>query len=215
MSARTISRLGWTTIVAGLIGAAAGVFLVVVEPVVAEDRYSYPLSPGGFATTQAFFGVHHLGLLAGLYGLWRSGAVGGSRSGRWGATGAIAGMALLTLTEFVAIGAAGAAYPSAQTDVMDMLYGVSSLVIAVGLIMAGVAVMRAGRWRGWHRFAPLALGVYVIVPMVPLLMASHDLARFGIGGWMLGFAALGWALVATAADQHTEQTRTASAGDLR
>lgn len=220
MSARTISRLGWITIVAGLVGAAAGVFLVVVEPAVAEDRYSYPLSPGGFAAIQAFFGVHHLGLLAGLYGLWRSGAVGDSRSGRWGATGAIAGMGLLTLTEFVVISAADAAYPSAQTDVMDMLYGVSSLVVAVGLIMVGVAVMRAGRWRGWHRFVPLALGVYVIVPMGPLLMASHDLARFGIGGWMLGFAALGWALVATAADggsprSHTEQTVPTRAGDLR
>ncbi|MFP4635760.1 MAG: hypothetical protein ACLFRD_07865, partial [Nitriliruptoraceae bacterium] len=72
-----------------------------------------------------------------------------------------------------------------------------------------------GRWRGWHRFVPLALGVYVIVPMGPLLVASDDLARLGIGGWMLGFAALGWALVATAADQHTEQTDLTTAGDLR
>lgn len=215
MSARTLSLLGWITIAAGLVGTAAGVLLVVVEPVVAEDRYSYPLSPGGFATIQAFFFVHHFGLLAGLYGLWRSGAVGSRLPARWGAVGAVAGMGLLTLTELVVISAADAAYPSAQTDVMDMLYGVSSLVIAVGMIMAGVAVMRAGRWRGWHRFVPLALGVYVIGPMGPLLMASYDLARFGIGGWMLGFAALGWALVAAAADQHTKQTDPTKADDLR
>jgi hypothetical protein len=215
MTARTLFRLGWVTIVAGLVGAVAAVYLVVVEPAVTADRYSYPLSPGGFAAIQAFFVVHHVGLLAGLYGLWRSDAIGGSRSGRWGAVGAIGGMGLLTLTELVVITAADAVYPSAQTDVFEVLYGVASLVIAVGLIVAGIAVLRAGRWSGWHRIVPLALGVYVIVPMGPMLMASHDLARFGIGGWMLGFAALGWTLVVTAGHRHTEQSTGAEAGALR
>jgi hypothetical protein len=215
MNASALFRLGWATIAAGLVGAVAAVYLVVIEPAVTADRYSYPLSPGGFATIQVFFAVHHLGLLAGLYGLWRSDAIGDSRSGRSGAVGAIGGMGLLTLTELLVISAADAAYPSSQTEVMDVLYGVSSLVIAVGLIVAGIAVLRAGRWRGWRRIVPLALGVYVIVPMAPMLMASHDLARFGIGGWMLGFAALGWTLVVTAGHQHTERSIPTKAGDLR
>ncbi len=95
-SSRSVERWGWVCLLAGLVGMVAAVFLIVVEPAVGEDRYSYPLTPGGFTAIQVFFFVHHFGLLSGLYGLWRSGAVGAGRLGRWGAWGAIVGMGLLT-----------------------------------------------------------------------------------------------------------------------
>lgn len=186
---------GWSCVVAGVTGAIAALLLVLVEPVVGEGRYSYPLSAGGFAAIQAFFFVHHLGLVAGLYGLWRAGAVGTSRLGRWGGAGAVAGMALLTVTELIAITASDSAYPSPHTNMLDGFYGVSSMSIGVTLIMAGVAVMRTKVWRNWRRYVPLLLGVYVFVPMTPAMFGPFVLARFAIGGWMLGFALLGWALV--------------------
>ena len=192
---RSVAQLGWICLAAGLVGMAAAVFLILVDPAVSEDRYSYPLTPGGFAAIQVFFFVHHFGLLAGLYGLWRSGAVGASRLGRWGSWGAIAGMGLLTVTELVAIAGADSAWPSARTDMIDRLYGVSSVLLGVTLVMAGIAVLRAGQWQGWRRLLPLLLGVYVFVPMTPALFGSFVLARLVIGGWMLGFALLGWALV--------------------
>jgi hypothetical protein len=37
--------------------------------------------------------------------------------------------------------------------------------------------------------------VYVFVPLTPALFASYLAARLAIGGWMLGFALLGWALI--------------------
>ncbi len=107
----------------------------------------------------------------------------------------MAGMALLAVTELVAISGARSAYPSARTDLLDGLYGISSILIGVTLIMAGIAVIRMQRWQGWASAVPLLLGVYVFVPMIPALMGPHLLARLSIGGWMLGFAALGWALV--------------------
>ncbi|HWC13138.1 MAG TPA: hypothetical protein VG929_00915 [Actinomycetota bacterium] len=195
-----VAKLGWLCLVAGVIGAAAAVFLVLVEPAVPEDRYSYPLTAGGFTAIQVFFFVHHLGLVAGLYGLWHSGVVGTSRFGRWGAVGALVGMALLTLTELIAITGSDAPYPSPRTDMLDGLYGVSSVLIGVTLIMAGVAVVRTRVWRDWRRYVPLLLGVYVFVPMTPAVFGPFVLARFAIGGWMLGFALLGWALVETGED---------------
>lgn len=187
---------GWLCVAAGVTGAVAAILLVLVEPVVGKDRYSYPLSAGGFAAIQVCFFVHHLGLVAGLYGLWRSGAVGTSRLGRWGGAGAIAGMAMLTVTELIAVTASDSAYPSPRTNMLDGFYGVSSMLIGVTLIMAGVAVMRTKVWGTWRRYVPLLLGVYVFVPMTPALFGPFALARFAIGGWMIGFALLGWALVA-------------------
>jgi hypothetical protein len=186
--------------------------LLLAEPVVRGDRFSYPFTSAGFAVAQVWFAVHHLGLLAGLYGLCRSGATGTSRLGRIGAWGAIVAMGLLTVTELVAISGSDSPYPSPRTDLIYGLYGISSVLLGVTLIMAGIAVVRAGRWRGWWRAIPLVLGVYVFVPLTPALFASWVLARLAIGGWMLGFAFLGWALVKTANEVATSVAGRVEAG---
>lgn len=207
---------GRSCIATGVIGAAAALFLIVVDPVVSETRYSYPLSTSGFVAIQLFFFVHHIGLIAGLYGLWRSGAVGTSRLGRAGAVGAMAGMTLLTVAELVAISGADSAYPSPRTDGIDALYGIASMTIGVTLVMAGIAVVRAKLWDDWRRHVPLVLGVYVFVPMTPAMVGPFVAARLAIGGWMVGFAVLGWALTTTAdgvgGSIATRRSATAAAG---
>ena len=95
----------------------------------------------------------------------------------------------------LAISAANAAYPSPRTDVLDALYGVSSVLIGIGMVVAGLAVLRAGRWTGWRRALVLVTGGYVFVPMMPARLGPFVLARLAITGWMLLFAALGWALL--------------------
>lgn len=189
------ARAGALCLVAGLLGLASAIFLAVVPPEVDDDVYSYPLASGAFAGIQAFFFVQHLALVAGLVALWRARPFGPGRAGPWGLAGASAGMVLLAVVELIAIGAADSPYPSPRTDTLDMLYGVSSVVIGVGLLAAGSAVVRARRWQGWRRALPLATGVYVFVPMTPAIMGPFVLGRIAIGIWMLMFAALGWALL--------------------
>ncbi len=196
-SAGVLANAGWVCVATGVVGAAAAAFLVLVDPVVSQGRYSFPLSPSGFTAIQVFFFVHHLGLFAGLYGLRRSGAAGTSRLGRWGTAGSMAGMALLAVTELAAISAANSAYPSPRTDMLDGLYGVASTLIGATLIMAGLSVIRTGLWSDWRRSVPLLLGVYVFLPMTPAIFGPFVLARLAIGGWMLGFALLGCAVLKT------------------
>lgn len=190
-----VRRAGAICFWAGVLGAASGVFLAVVPPAVPEGRFSYPLTAAAFVAIQLWFFVQHLGLILGQTALWRTGVAGRSRGVWIGHAVGLAGMALLAVTEVIATTAAEDQYPSERTDLLDILYGVSSIATGLGLMVVGVAVVRAGTWQGARRWLPLALGVWVFVPMTPAIMAGFIPARLSITGWMLLFAALGWALM--------------------
>lgn len=197
----SIRNAGRVCRVVSLLGAASGIYLAFVEPMVDQGQWSYPLDAGGFSVIQTFFFLQHLGLVLGLVALWLSGAVGQSRLGRYGHYGAVAGMAGLTLTELAAISAASDSTDSSRVGVLGGMYGVTTILIGVALVLEGIAVIRAKVWKGWKRWVPLTLGAWVFVPMLPALALSFTGARFAIAGWMLLFAALGWALVKHADDE--------------
>ncbi len=190
-------QAGLVCTAAGLLGAASGIYLAVAPADVPAERYSYPLDVAGFTAIQIWFVVQHLGLIAGLLGLMATGAAGTGRTGRWGMALALAGMVLLTAMELLSLAAAESSAPSTRIDLLGAGYGVASTLAGVGLVMAGVAVLRAGIWQGWARWIPLALGVYVFVPMFPALAGPFVAARLAITGWMLLFALLGVALLTT------------------
>jgi hypothetical protein len=189
-----VRRAGDLCLWSGLLGAASGIFLAVVEPSVPDTRFSYPLTAGAFIAIQVWFGIQHLGLIAGQVGLWASGAVGRSRTALAGHLLGLGGMGLLAATEVLATTAAESPYPSSRTDVLDILYGVSSTVIGIGLVIVGVTALRAHVWASWRRWLPLAMGMWVFVPMTPAIMAGFLPARLSITAWMLMYAALGYVL---------------------
>ncbi|MFC4782882.1 hypothetical protein ACT8ZV_00275 [Nocardioides sp. MAHUQ-72] len=189
-----MSHAGVVCGVAGVLGALSGIFLAVYPGQVSDDMYSYPLTAGGFTVIQIWFFIQHLGLLAGIMALSGAEAMAPGRSTRWGTGLAVSGMALLAVTELVAITARSETYPGEGTGLLDALYGVSTLAAGVGLILAGIAVRRRGRWTGWRGLVVLVAGIFVFVPMTPALMGPFVLARLAIVGWMLLFAAFGYAL---------------------
>ncbi len=164
-----VRRSGLVCLVAGILGAASGVFLSVYPGQVPDDRYSYPLTAAGFVAIQLWFGVHHLGLLAGIAAQGPADVLGSGKAGRWGVRLGVAGMALLALAEVLAVTARHEVVGEG-TALLDTLYGVSTTVIGVGLVVAGLAVRRAGRWTGWRGNVVLVAGIWVFVPMIPALM---------------------------------------------
>ena len=187
-TAQDVTALARLCLWAGLVGGASGIALAVVPAAVDSDRYSYPLSAAAFVVAQCWFAVQHLGLLAGLVALGRSGWPGGRRRG---VQAACVGMGLLTAMELLAITAVRSSYPTTATTVLDAGYGIASTMIGVGLVAAGVATLRAGVAHGRRRWVPLVLGAYVFVPMFPAMAAGFVPARLAIAGWMLLFALLG------------------------
>lgn len=190
-----VGRAGLLCLGGSVIGVVSALVTAFIPPAVSIDRYSYPYSASGFVVAQLVFLLNHLLLLAGIIGLARSGAVGRSAAGRVGSGIAAAGMVVLSLCEVRALTLLNVAYPSPPTDVLDVFFGISSMLIGLGLVMAGVAVVRARRWAGWQRFAPLACGAAVFVIVMPALFGSFLAGRFAIGFWMLLFGGLGAALL--------------------
>jgi hypothetical protein len=190
-----IEIAGVACLVAGLLGAATAVYLALRSPLVGEDMWTYPQRAGGeFATTQTIFALVHIGMILGLLALRWCGAVPATRLGRIGHGVAIAGMVGLTINELLAISAAGQATDSTAAGTIGAIYGLVSTMIGLGMIIAGIAVVRDGVWWGWQRWLPLVMGIWLFIPTMPALFLEGDVARIALGIWALLFAVLGWVL---------------------
>lgn len=193
MSPQFFARAGLIGLVTGLLGALSALVLLVWPPQVAEHLVSYPFTTNGFYAVQAWFFVHHFGLVLVLVALAGSGTAT-SRSARTGAWSAVVGMVLLTFAELLAMRYATWDDDTANAGLMGSTYGVAVTVIGLGLLVAGVGVLRAGVWSAWRRWAPLAIGVAAFAVVTPGMFGGFVIARLAIGFWMLLFGALGWAL---------------------
>ncbi|GAA4556763.1 hypothetical protein [Planotetraspora kaengkrachanensis] len=191
---RVSGRLCLAGAIVGVLVALVGLF---VSPSVGTDRYSYPHTPGAFAVSESLIIVNHLLLLAGVFGLIRSGAAGGGL-GRAGSWTAMVGLVGLTFCEAGAIVLADSAYPTSQTDALDTGYGITSILIGIGFVLAGIATIKTRQWTGWAAYAPLTCGLAVFLLVLPGVFLFGDdtftVGRLTLMAWMLAFAALGLAL---------------------
>ena len=81
--------------------------------------------------------------------------------------------------------------------------GVAGIVAALltypAALVAGFAVLRAGRWSGWRRWTLLGEGVYeTVVILVPLLVANWGPSWATEAGWQLSWVVVGAAALTEA-----------------
>lgn len=126
----------------------------------------------------------HLLILVGVAGLLRSGVLGPSRLGRGGVVITLLGLALLIVAEPTSL---------VNMETAVILYSVSTLAIMVGMILAGVATLRSGRWTGWQRFTPLACGLFIPLILLPAFALPGYASNYAIGVWGVCWLGLGLA----------------------
>lgn len=197
-SARRVRRLGAWCLGGGLLGAAEGVITLAWPHQVTEERFSYPFDAFWFVIAELSYAVQHLLLVAGGVALLRLPVVSASRAARIATRVAVTGLVLLVVAELSALALYDAALDSTVATVIATSFMLPVLLIGVGFTVAGVALIRQGAaGRAGVRWLPaavLAPGVYVFTLFIPLINQSDFIARLGIGGWMLSFAVLGYAL---------------------
>jgi hypothetical protein len=142
---------------------------------------------GFYAAEVIWIAVHAL-VLVGIIGLRRSGATGQHRWGTAGLTLAAIGRIL-----FIAFEIASIALGSDDLPVFPL----AVVSTGIGMTLGGAAIASAGRGRRWSRFAPLAMGAYPFLVIVPVFAATG--ARppdVLVAGWGVTIAAVGAAIAA-------------------
>jgi hypothetical protein len=133
-------------------------------------------------------GAIHLGELATLVALALSGAAGTGLLGRLGICVGVLGALLFAVAEVITLSAPGTS---------ETLFAIAPLLAGLGLVLAGIAVLRTGLWTGWRRWVTLALGVYVFAVLIPLVIATGGPPAYAAIAGLLVWQVL-WVLIAVA-----------------
>lgn len=163
-----------------IVGALIGIGVGVKEGI----------APTPFGTTenivmQGIVIVANALMLVGVVGLARSGAGGDGWLARVGLGIALVASALFLPFEVLV---------AVNEELGGALLGICALAQGLGLLLAGIAVLRAGRWGGWHRYTPLLCGLYTFLVLIPALALSDGYNAWALVGWQIPFILLGMAL---------------------
>lgn len=203
---RFVRTSGLYCLIGAAIATVGAIWTATAPSSVSPDRVSYPYTPATFRFTEVLWTLTHVLVLLGVIGWARSGLAGRSRTGRIGTWIAVAGMALLVPAELGYVFASHAAENSAVDNALSSVFGVAVPVAGLGLVLAGAATLRSGRWPGPGRYTALLCGVLVFVVMLPVQVARPSTFIWAIAVWNLAFIWFGWSL-----RQATRQPQAATA----
>ena len=176
----------------GIVGIVSGILWSVAA--LLQGGLSINESSGVlYGVDQALFWVAQIGWLVTVVGILRAQAAGDGRFGKV-APGLFAlGLGLLVLAQPLGIATANSNLP---------LYPLGGMLSNVGGLLSGIAVVAAGRWRGWPRFALLVQAVCAFVVLFgAVLGGSETLSTLTLTLWGVAWAQLGLALVVSSGDE--------------
>ena len=123
-------------------------------------------------------------MLCGFFGLHWGDGVGRGRFGAIAFAIGVLGHLIFVAAEIHSL---------SQRATSDLL-PLGAIVSAVGLLLTGVAVLRAKQWQGWTRWAPFLTGLYPWLLMFPFIAIADEPNLYAIGGWGLLRLVLGLAI---------------------
>jgi len=192
---RTVRAAGRAGVVGGVLTAVGGLAVqLAVRPqtAVAPEQWTYPWSGSAFVAVTLVYAALHLLVLACFWGFSVSGLAGPGRAPRVGHVFAMSGTALLALAEVISLFWVGRRIDEAGPVATAMVFGVGTVLTAIGFLVLGVTTLRARAWTGWQRLSPLALGVWTTVLLV---LVASPVSALAIAVYGLLIAGLGLAMV--------------------
>ncbi len=181
------------TVVAGSIFLAGAILTGAYRgsSPVSEDAFAFPWEGATAVATALTWGLAQAFMVVGLVAFARSDAPSG-RSGRAGAWLAVAGGVAYTLAHLVSVAAYDASTDEAGAIAAMSLFGAGTVALAIGLLLAGRSSFRRPRSPSSVGWAPLALGIWMVL-MIPLQFTSA--LAVAVGGYAILVVAFGVSLM--------------------
>jgi hypothetical protein len=180
--------------IACIVGAAVLIVLAVGTQVaqasthVSKHQWSYPWSTGTSITFYLFAAGSELLLAFGVLGLLRGSVAGTTRAARLGLWVALVATGLIVVGHLGSIPARDEFVDDGWPRVLEGVFALGTVLTAIGFVVAGRATIRAGIWRYWRRFTPLAIGGWSAVliglqftPVLPTAVAVYGLCFLALG----------------------------------
>jgi hypothetical protein len=194
ITTETHSRATRTAGRACVAGATLGVVVAVATQTVqastdvSKEQWSYPWWSGASIGFWLVAALAHALILVGLIGLRRCGAAGNTRTARGGLTAALVGAGLIVVGHLVSIPIRDQTTHDTWPQIVGGVFGTGTVLVAIGLLLAGWATLREGYWVDWRRFTPIAAGASAIAliplqltPALPSAVAAYGLSFVAIG----------------------------------
>lgn len=197
----TLTRFGTACAASGVFGILLAILSAVYPPAVSAVQWSYPYPASLMLVVSILLAVTHLLTLAGFVGVRLAAPHRGHRLATVGLWIAIAGFALLAVSE-LASGAVGAmSTTSPMVILVSSAFGVASLLIALGCIVAGMIIAGAVVWRGLGRWMVLGSGLILLVLVTPANIIGNEILRVAaLALWSATFIPLGLTIRRSSAD---------------
>jgi hypothetical protein len=165
-SSSVVRLTGLWFIIGALLQAALAVSSALYGPNALIGGYPYALHSLDSTIWNILAAVARALMLVGAISLAYSGAASERRLAKIGLAFAFAGGAanvLVTASVIIWLNVISASELPSAMNTFNGLDGVTTTVFALGLTLAGIVVLLARRWQGWHRFMPLLSGLYFLV----------------------------------------------------
>jgi hypothetical protein len=139
---RSLRPLGLACAASGIAGVAICIVTLSYPAAVSSDRWSYPFDSTAQWTVSLVLAVTHLLTLAGFLGVIAARPYGRSRMAAVGLWAAVVGLAGLAVCEVLSGGVGTQSNDSSAANAVSGGFGVTSLLVAAGTIVAGVVIVR-------------------------------------------------------------------------
>lgn len=146
---------------------------------------SHDVGNAAFYSWGAVLTVMHVLLFLGVGTLIATGAAGRGWFAAAASTVVLVGLALQAVAEAVL---------RISFSTGNALFGMVVPATSVGMLLLGVAIWRAGAWRGWSRLVPFACGAYIPLVLLPAFALSGGVNFLAIAGWQALFLLFGLAM---------------------
>jgi hypothetical protein len=193
---RSLRKFGLACAASGIAGVAICIVTLSYPAAVPSDRWSYPFDASAQWIVSIVLAVTHLLTLAGIVGVLAARPYGRSRAAVLGLWVAIVGYAGLAVCEVLSGAVGTQRNDSSAANAVSGAYGVTSLLVAAGSIVAGIVIVRRNGLRsiGWSMV--LWSGILIVVLVTPASFSGNLVFEMvALTLWSLTLVPLGQALI--------------------